>query len=108
MLGVAFKWINGFEVIPRSFPVLNWLNISPLAQALIVVGLVLALLNTLVRPIIKLFSFPFIILTFGLFHIVINIAILYLADLLSTTLTITGFKPLFLGSILVGIANALI
>lgn len=71
-------------------------------------GLVLALLNTFLRPVIKLFTFPFIFLSFGLFNVVINLALLWLADAFLTQLTITGFLTLFLSSIIIGIANSIL
>jgi putative membrane protein len=51
----------------------TWLNY-------LVAGAVLGLINALIRPIITLISLPLIFLTFGLFHIVINIVLLYLAS----------------------------
>lgn len=43
-------------------------------------GIILGLLNVIVRPILKIFGFPFIILTFGLFILVINAIILWLLE----------------------------
>ena len=71
-------------------------------------GFVLALLNTFLRPILKFLSFPFIILTFGLFNIVINIVILYIADILLPELIIQNLLTLLLASLIAGIANSII
>jgi putative membrane protein len=54
-----------------------------------VAGIVLWLLNTFVRPILKIFGFPFIILTLGLFSLVINGVILMLLEKIITILNIT-------------------
>ncbi len=43
-------------------------------------GIILGLLNVIVRPILKIFGFPFMILTFGLFILVINAIILWLLE----------------------------
>lgn len=106
-LYLASRWISGFVVEPRDFWGISSLGLTPLVQSLIIGGLILALLNAIVRPVLKFFSFPFIILTFGLFHIVINLAVLYFADLLIPMLAIEGFKALFFGSLLIGIVNAI-
>jgi len=82
--------------------------IPPDLEYLFLGGLTLALINTFIRPILKIVSFPFIILTFGLFHVVINIAILLLADYFLAELAIQDFWTLFLASIIIGIANAII
>lgn len=105
---LAARFIRGFEVIPHDFSWLNFLNVSPFVQSLIVAGLILALLNAIIRPILKLLSLPLLIITFGLFHIVINLVILYIADAYFAELAISGFRALFFGSILIGIANAII
>lgn len=104
----ASRWIAGFVVEPRDFLGISSLGLTPLVQSFIIGGLILALLNAIVRPALKLISYPFIILTFGLFHIIINLAILYFADLLTPMLAIESFKALFFGSLLVGIANAIL
>lgn len=68
-------------------------------------GIVLALIHVIIRPIIRLISFPFILLTLGLFNIVINIALLMIADYFLPQLQIIDFRSLFLGSVIVSIAN---
>ncbi|MCF0104141.1 MAG: phage holin family protein [Eggerthellaceae bacterium] len=49
-------------------------------------ALVLAIINVFIRPIVKVISFPFTIITFGLFALVINVAMLYLAGYLTHVL----------------------
>jgi len=73
---------------------------------LILAGCVLALANAIVRPILKLLSFPLIILTLGLFSIVINMLVLKLVDYAIDSLSIT-FGALFLATILISIINGL-
>lgn len=107
-LYLASQWVSGFEIAPRSFLGLESIGLSPLVQSLVAGGLVLALLNSTLRPILRLISFPLIILTFGLFHIVINLAVLYLADASLAALTIASFKALFVGSFIIGVVNAVI
>jgi putative membrane protein len=57
----------------------------------ILVALVLSLLNTFVKPILKFFSFPITILTLGLFLLVINVAIIYLAAYFIDGFSVSGF-----------------
>ena len=75
-------------------------------EALATGALVLALLNTFVRPILRLITTPLRWITLGLFNIVINIAILLLADYVLPQLAIQGFTTLFWTSLIVAIANA--
>lgn len=60
----------------------------------LVAGTVLGLLNTLVRPILKLITFPLILVTFGLFTVVINIALLLAAAHLTGLIMISGIGTL--------------
>jgi len=53
-------------------------------------GIVLGLLNVIVRPILKILGFPFMILTFGLFILVINGIILKLLEKILSALSIDG------------------
>ncbi len=59
----------------------------------IVGGIVLEILNTLVKPLAKILSFPFIILTGGLFLIAINAGFLWL---LSYILEVAKFRDAFI------------
>jgi putative membrane protein len=65
----------------------------------IVVALVLSLLNTFVKPILKLFSLPITILTLGLFLLVINVVIIYIAAFFIEGFSVSGFVPPLLFSI---------
>lgn len=55
-----------------------------------VAGILLGLLNTFVKPILKILGFPFVILTFGLFSLVINGVILALLQKAIEMLNIVG------------------
>ncbi|HEV7669027.1 MAG TPA: phage holin family protein [Thermoanaerobaculia bacterium] len=91
-LYLAGQWIPGISV-PH-----DW-------QTLAVAGFVLGLINLIVKPIVKLFSFPFIILTLGLFYLVINGLMLQLAAYLLDSVRIDGCLPAILGGFLVAAGN---
>jgi putative membrane protein len=56
---------------------------------LLVVGAIFGLVNALVKPIIKLFSLPFYVLTLGLFAFIVNAAMLEIVSWLSSRLNIS-------------------
>ena len=72
---------------------------------LLLVGLVLMILNLILKPILKLILSPIIILTLGLGLILINAGILYLLDILSPALSIEGTLPLLMAGILFSVLN---
>lgn len=53
-------------------------------------GIILGLLNVIVRPILKVLGFPFLLLTFGLFILVINGIILKLLEKAIQAIGING------------------
>lgn len=75
---------------------------------LLLTGLVVGGINLLVRPLVVLLSLPFIVLTLGLFFIVINGALLYLAAWILDGLTIEGCFPAILGGLVMALFNWII
>ncbi len=73
--------------------------------ALITVGLIFSAVNFFLKPVVKLLLGPFILLSFGLLVIVVNMAMLWMTDFLAAGLHIAGIGPLFLSTILVSIVN---
>ena len=75
---------------------------------LLLAGLVLGLINLLVKPIVSFFSFPLVVLTLGLFYLVINGLMLYLAAFLLEGLQVDGCFPAILGGTLIAFLNWLV
>ena len=76
-------------------------------ETILLGALVLTILNIFVAPVLRLVTTPLLWLTFGLFGIVINILILWLADKFLIALTITDLSTLFWVSIITAVANAM-
>lgn len=62
-------------------------SIIGIITSALTVGLVLTLVNMLFRPIVKFFSLPLYFLTFGLFSLVVNALMLWIASTLSASFT---------------------
>lgn len=77
-------------------------------QDLFFAGAILGIVNSFVRPIIKLLAFPVIILTLGLFAIIINIAMLYFAASLIPSLVISNLWAAFWAVLIISIVNSLV
>ncbi|MFN8257471.1 MAG: phage holin family protein [Bacteroidales bacterium] len=69
----------------------------------IIVAIVLGLLNTFIKPILVFFTIPITILTFGLFYLVINVAIILLAGNLISGFVVEGFWPALFFSLFLSI-----
>ena len=70
-------------------------------ESYLVIALIFALVNLLVKPLLKLLSFPLLLLTLGLFLIVINAAMLGLTALLTDRLAIDGFGPAVIAALII-------
>ncbi len=79
---------------------------------LIWVALIFGLLNALVRPLLKLLTCPLIILTLGLFTIVINTVLLLLTSNIGQSFgldfTIDGFWPALFGSLVISLVSVIL
>jgi len=71
----------------------------------LIAGLLLGLINFIIKPILKLISAPLIAISFGLFLVVINIALLWLLEYFISELTIVGFWSYFWGVLIISIVN---
>ncbi len=72
---------------------------------LLVAGMVFGLINLLVKPLVTLLSLPFIVITLGLFFVVINGCTLYLAALFLEDLWIDSFRAAMLGGVVIAMFN---
>lgn len=91
-LWVAARFVDGVELVGGIGDIL-------------IVALVFGAVNALIKPIVKFFSVPFIVLSLGLFTLVINALMLLLAARLTTQLSVSGFMPALIGSIVISIVS---
>ncbi len=81
---------------------MTWLNIVLLA-------LIFGLINALIRPVLSLVTCPVIVLTLGLFTLLLNTFLFWVTGWVGERFGIgfqaTGFLPLFLGALVVSIVS---
>jgi putative membrane protein len=77
-------------------------------SVLIWATLVLGLLNAFLRPIVLLFTLPVTILTLGLFTLVINGVMFYLAAHLVDGFRVSGFGTAFLAALLFSLFSSVL
>ncbi|HSX17355.1 MAG TPA: phage holin family protein [Patescibacteria group bacterium] len=74
----------------------------------IIAGLVLALVNAVIRPFVVLLSLPAILFSLGLFMVVINGFMVWLASWLYDPLHVTNFWWAILAGVIIGLVNYLV
>jgi putative membrane protein len=68
-------------------------------------ALILGVINAVLRPLLLLMSIPFIVVTLGLFILVVNALLFWLAGGLVPGFYVDGFWNAFFGSIIVSVVN---
>jgi putative membrane protein len=80
--------------------------------SLLIVALIFGVINAIIKPIFKLVTLPLVLLTLGLFLIVINALLLMLTSWLSGEFglgwTVDGFWPAVWGSVIISIVSFLL
>ena len=92
-LWVATRWVAGIYID------------SP--ATLVLAGLLLGVVNAVVRPIAVILTFPFTVVTIGLFLLVVNAAMLGLVALLLPGFHLNGFWAAFVAALIVSITGGI-
>jgi len=89
----AFQMVPGIHAASQGF------------AALLFVAFVFGLVNALIKPVVKLFTCPFLILTLGLGILIVNAFMFWLAGYAASAFGVgyhvDGFKPAFFGALVV-------
>jgi putative membrane protein len=85
--------------------IIDGLNYTGGWLGLVVIAVILAVVNALARPIVTILSLPIVLLTLGLFLLVINALMfgltIWISEQFALGLTSTGFGATFLGALIV-------
>ncbi|WP_040792729.1 phage holin family protein [Nocardia paucivorans] len=101
---LASVWVDNIEIV------------SPKEQGtgakivvLLAVAVVFTVVNAFVKPLVKLLSLPLVVLTLGLFLLVVNALMLWLTAWITEAtdygLRIDGFWAAFIGAIIIAVVN---
>lgn len=77
-------------------------------KVIVIAGLVLALINVFLKPILIIFSLPAILFSLGLFMIIINGLTVFIASKLYSPLHITNFWAAVFAGMVIGLVNYLV
>lgn len=86
----------------------NRITYSNQLGVIVVAGLVLALINAILKPFVVILSLPAILFSLGLFMIVINGLMVLLASRLYTSLQVKNFGAAMLAGMVIGLVNYLV
>ena len=101
------KWFINIIALLVVIHVIAGVSIDNM-QTVLVASLILGLLNAFIRPFILILTLPFTILTFGLFTLVINGFLFYLAAKFVRGFTVAGFWNAFWAALLFSAISSLL
>ena len=103
-MGLLVRILVNAATIALAARVVPGIHLNGVGPALLA-GLVLGLINALVRPVLVIVTFPLTLLTLGLFLLVLNGICLALTSWLVSGFDIDGFVPAVLGALVVSVVS---
>ncbi|QLH33256.1 MAG: phage holin family protein [Cyclobacteriaceae bacterium] len=107
MNGLMRFLLNGLAVLLTGYLLQRGVHIENYGYALLVV-VVLAIANVLVKPILIIFTIPVTVVTLGLFLLVINAVIILLVDYFVPGFEVNGFWWALGFSLILSIFNSIV
>jgi len=104
---ILFSIANAIALIITD-KLIPGISITNNIQAFFSLSIGLAFINLTIKPILKFFFSPLIVLTIGLFTIIINAFLLYLLDFLNSNLKINTLTDLVMATLIIGFINLLV
>lgn len=101
---ILLHWIILTLAVLASSYAVPGIEVSSVVTALIVAA-VLAFINLIVKPIVKILTLPLNILTLGLFSLILNAIFFWFVATLISGFSIANFKAAFIGAIIVSVIN---
>lgn len=105
---LAITWVFNTVALFVATWLLSGLSYGSDWWALLIAGLVFTLVNFFLKPALAVLSIPFIIVTFGIFYLLINVFMLYLTHWIVPQFTIATFWWAVLASIIVSSVNGVL
>lgn len=102
MVNVFLRWIAyALSIIFVSW-IVPGIHVENFLSAMFVC-IIIALINTFIKPFLQVISFPITFLTLGLFAFVLNALLLMLAGVIAPGFEVDGFLSALIGSILLSL-----
>ena len=107
MIKLSVKWLLYAAALMFVAKVIGGIEVRSLGSALVAAA-VIGLLNMLVRPVLVLLTLPVTVLTLGLFLLVINALVFWMAGSILAGFAVAGFGAALLGALVYSLLGVLI
>ena len=111
MTKFILRWVINAIALFLAVYLVPGVNLQGSWTSLIWLALIFGLINAFLRPLLKLLTCPLIVLTLGLFTLLINTFLFWLTSQVGQAFgigfTISGFWPAFLGGLVVTVVSVI-
>lgn len=111
MIKFIFRWAINAVALYVAILIVPGIKLNGAWTDVLWLALIIGLLNALVRPLLKFLTCPLIILTLGLFTLVINTGMLLLTSKIGQSLgiglVVDGFWTALLGSLVISVVSVI-
>lgn len=104
MLGGLLRWVVYSLIIVFIAWIIPGIEVESFWAAMLVC-IILALINTFIKPVLEFISLPINFLTLGLFSLVVNALLFMLAGAITPGFEVENFLSALLGSLILAVAS---
>ncbi|MDT8370092.1 MAG: phage holin family protein [Longimicrobiales bacterium] len=105
MRNLALRILINALALTAAAHLVSGVRISDRFLDVLWIALVFGVVNAVLKPVLRLLSFPLLLLTLGLFTLVINAALLHLTAALAPGITVDGWGAAIVGSVVVSVVS---
>lgn len=106
---ILIKWLMNTVAIMLAIKFVPGITYTGSWWGILFVGIIFGLVNTFIRPFIKLLTLPLLVLSLGLFTFIINAMMLsitsWISEQFSLGFHVVGFKPALLGALIISLVS---
>src|SRR3989338_9361061 len=100
-LGTVAAVVLTVSIVPGVMIAGGW-------EATLLVALVWSVITMVIRPVLKILTFPITVITFGVFSVILNAILFWAMTLVVPGFVVAGFWPALLGALVLSIFSWLI
>ena len=108
MRNAAIRLVINAAALWATASLVDGIHLSGEFGSVVVVALLFGLVNAFVKPLVTLLSLPFLILTLGLFTLVINALMLLLTARFTGNLLVDGFGAALQGALVISVVSLIL
>ncbi len=102
------RWVVNTTGLWIASQLISSVNYGDDVWFLVIAGLILSVINAFIKPLLVVVSLPFIVLSLGLFTVVINGVIVWLVSVFYEPFIVGGFTSAVLAGLIIGLVNYLL